>query len=148
MSLFQELKRRNVIRVGFLYLVSAWLLLQLTDVLSSLLSVPESAGSIVVMLLILGFFPVVIFAWIYEMTPDGLKREVDIDRSQFVTPDTGKKINTLIVVLLVLAIVGLIADRLIPETSVDTDVAAESDDHCEQTGVMVIGADVRVASVC
>ena len=126
MSLFQELKRRNVIRVGFLYLVSAWLLLQLTDVLSSLLSVPESAGSIVVMLLILilGFFPVVIFAWIYEMTPDGLKREVDIDRSQSVTPDTGKKINTLIVVLLVLAIVGLIADRLIPEASVDTDLAA------------------------
>ena len=124
MSLIQELKRRNVIRVGVLYLISAWLLLQLTDVLSSLLSVPESAGSIVVMLLMLGFFPVVIFAWVFEMTPEGLKREIDIDRTQSVTPETGKKINTVIVVLLVLAIVGLIADRLIPETSVDTDVAA------------------------
>jgi len=124
MSLIQELKRRNVIRVGVLYLVAAWLLLQLTDVLSSLLNVPESAGSIVVMLLVLGFFPVVIFAWVYEMTPEGLKREVDIDRSQSVTPETGKKINTVIVVLLVLAIGGMIADRLIPETSVDTEVAA------------------------
>jgi TolB-like protein/Tfp pilus assembly protein PilF len=123
MSVFQELKRRNVIRVGVLYLVAAWLLLQLTDVLSSLLSVPESAGSIVVMLLILGFFPVVIFSWVYEMTPDGLKREVDIDRSESVTPETGKKINTLIIVLLVLAIAGLIADRLIPESRVDADVA-------------------------
>jgi TolB-like protein/Tfp pilus assembly protein PilF len=112
-----------VIRVGVLYLVAAWLLLQLTDVLSSLLSVPESAGSIVVMLLILGFFPVVIFSWVYEMTPDGLKREVDIDRSESVTPETGKKINTLIIVLLVLAIAGLIADRLIPESRVDADVA-------------------------
>ncbi len=121
MSLIKELKRRNVIRVGILYLVAAWLLLQLTDVLSSLLSVPESAGSIVVLLLILGFFPVVIFAWVYEMTPDGLKREVDIDRSQSVTPETGKKINTVIVVLLVLAIGGMIADRLIPETSVDSE---------------------------
>jgi adenylate cyclase len=124
MSLIQELKRRNVIRVAVLYLVSAWLLLQLTDVLSSLLSVPESVGSIVVMLLLLGFFPAVIFAWVYEMTPEGLKREVDIDRSQSVTPDTGKKINTVIVVLLVLAIAGLVADRLIPESSVDAEVAA------------------------
>jgi len=122
MSLIQELKRRNVIRIGALYLVSAWILLQLTDVLSSLLSVPESAGSIVVMLLVLGFFPVLIFAWVYEMTPEGLKREVDVDRSQSATPETGKKINTVIVVLLVIAIGGLIADRLMPETTVVEDV--------------------------
>jgi TolB-like protein len=124
MSLIQELKRRNVIRVAFLYLVTAWLLLQLTDVLSSLLPVPESAGSLVILLLMLGFFPVLIFSWVYEMTPEGLKREVDVDRSQSVTSDTGKKINTLIVVLLVLAIAGLVADRLIPESSVDTEVEA------------------------
>jgi len=124
MSLIQELKRRNVIRVGVLYLVAAWLLLQLTDVLSSLLPVPESTGSLVILLLLLGFFPVVIFAWVYEMTPEGLKREVDIDRSQTVTPGTGKKINALIVVLLILAIAGLIADRLIPESSVDIEMSA------------------------
>ena len=127
MSLFEELKRRNVIRVAVLYLVSSWVLLQLTDVLSSLLNVPESAGSIVVLLLILGFFPVVIFAWVYEMTPEGLKREVNVDRSQSQTPRTGKKINTVIVVLLVIAIGGLIADRLIPEPGVEADVVlAES----------------------
>ena len=122
MSLFRELKRRNVIRVGLLYLVAAWLLLQLTDVLSSLLPVPESAGPLVILLLALGFFPVLIFAWIYEMTPDGLKRESDIDRSQSVAPDTGKKVNALIIVLLALAIAGLVADRLIPESTPDTDV--------------------------
>ena len=126
MSLIQELKRRNVIRVGVLYLIAAWLLLQLTDVLSSLLPVPESAGSLVIMLLVLGFFPVVIFSWVYEMTPEGLKREVDIDRSQSVTPETGKKINTVIVVLLVLAIGGMITDRLIPEVSVEAGVAADA----------------------
>jgi TolB-like protein len=120
LSLIQELKRRNVIRVGVLYLVATWLLLQLTDVLSSLLPVPESTGSLVFLLLVLGFIPVVIFAWVYEMTPDGLKREVDVDRSQSVVQDTGKKINTVIVVLLVLAIGGLVADRLIPELSDDT----------------------------
>ena len=123
MSLFQELKRRNVIRVAILYLVSSWVLLQLADVLTSLLNAPEAAGSIVVMLLILGFIPALIFAWVYEMTPEGLKREVDVDRSQSATPETGKKINTVIIVLLVIAISGLIADRLMPETTVVEDVA-------------------------
>ena len=122
MSLFQELKRRNVIRIAILYLVSSWVLLQLADVLTSLLNVPEAAGSIVVMLLILGFFPALIFAWVYEMTPEGLKREVDVDRTQSQTPETGKKINTVIIVLLVIAISGLVADRLMPETAVVEDV--------------------------
>jgi TolB-like protein len=121
MSLFQELKRRNVIRIAILYLVSSWVLLQLADVLSSLLNAPEFAGSIVVMLLVLGFFPALIFAWVYEMTPEGLKREVDVDRSQSMTPETGKKLNVVIIVLLVIAISGLVVDRLIPETSVEED---------------------------
>ncbi len=121
MSLFQELKRRNVIRIAILYIVSSWVLLQLADVLSSLLNVPDFAGSIVVLLLLLGFFPALIFAWVYEMTPEGLKREVDVDRSQSVTHETGKKINVVIVVLLVIAIGGLVADRLIPETGVEDD---------------------------
>jgi TolB-like protein len=127
MSLFEELKRRNVIRVAILYLVSSWVLLQLTDVLSSLLNVPDFTGSFVILLLVLGFFPALIFAWVYEMTPEGLKREVDIDRSQSVTSETGKKINVVIVVLLVIAIGGLIADRLIPEAGVAENPAiAES----------------------
>jgi adenylate cyclase len=118
MTVFQELKRRNVIRVGALYLVSAWILLQLTDVLSSLLPVPAWTGSLVFLLLAIGFFPVMLFAWVYEMTPEGLKREADIDRSKSITSSTGHKINTVIIVLLVLAIGGLVADRLIPEASV------------------------------
>ena len=127
MSFFSELKRRNVIRVAVLYLVSSWVLLQLTDVLSSLLNVPESAGSIVVLLLILGFVPVVIFAWVYEMTPEGLKREADVDRTHSQTPATGQKINVAIIVLLVIAIGGLVADRLVPEPGVEVeDFLAES----------------------
>ena len=57
-------------------------------------ALPEFAGSIVVMLLVLGFFPALIFAWVYEMTPEGLKREVDVDRSRSQTPETGKKIGS------------------------------------------------------
>jgi len=125
MSLFTELKRRNVFRVGVLYLVSSWLLLQLTDVLSSLLTVPPWVGSVVILMLLLGFFPAMIFSWVYEMTPEGLKRESQIDRTTSITAGTGHKINTVIVVLLVLAIAGLIADRLVPETTDSSAVATE-----------------------
>ncbi len=115
MTFFEELKRRNVVKVAVVYLISSWLLLQVTDVLSSLLPVPEWAGSLVVMLLVLGFFPAIIFSWVYEMTPEGLKREKEIDRSQSITSHTGRKINILIVTLLVLAIAAVAVDRLIPE---------------------------------
>jgi adenylate cyclase len=117
MSFYEELKRRNVAKVAVLYVIASWLLLQVTDVLSSLLPVPEWAGSLVVMLLLLGFFPVMIFSWVYELTPEGLKREKDIDRSQSISPETGRKINVLIIVLLVLAIGAVVVDRLMPETA-------------------------------
>ena len=115
MSFIEELKRRNVAKVVVLYVVFAWLLLQVTDVLSSLLPVPEWTGSLVFILLVIGFPPVVIFSWVYELTPEGLKREKDVDRSQSITGQTGRKINILIIVLLILAIGTVAVDRLIPE---------------------------------
>ena len=114
MSFLEELKRRNVVKVAFLYVLFAWLLLQVTDVLSSLLPVPEWAGSLVVMLLILGFFPVMVFSWVYELTPEGIKRERDIDRSLSITGETGRKINVLIIVMLALAIGAVALDRFMP----------------------------------
>jgi len=115
MPLIQELKRRNVFRVGVLYLVASWLLLQLTDVLSSLLNVPESAGSIVVMLLMLGFIPAVIFSWVYEMTPEGLKREETVDRAESIRVQTGRRLNFTIIGLLALAVVYFAVDKFVLE---------------------------------
>ena len=73
MSLLAELKRRNVVRVGIAYIVAAWLLLQLTDVLVDLLGLPDVAGKFVVLLLVVGFVPALIFAWAFEMTLEGIK---------------------------------------------------------------------------
>ena len=80
MSFFEELKRRNVVRVGIAYVIAAWLLLQLTEVLVELLDLPDVAGRFIILLLLVGFVPALIFAWAFEMTPDGLKREKDVDR--------------------------------------------------------------------
>jgi TolB-like protein len=113
-SFFEELKRRNVVKVAVLYIIASWLVLQVTDVLASLLPVPEWTGSLVFILLVAGFLPVMIFSWVYELTPEGLKRERKVDRSQSITHQTGRKINVLIVVLLTLAIGVVAVDRLYP----------------------------------
>ncbi len=104
MSLFAELKRRNVFRVGVAYAVGAWLLLQLTEVLSELLKLPEQFGPIVVAVVAIGFPVVLFFAWAYEMTPQGIMREKDIDRSQSITHETGRKLDRAIIGLLAVAL--------------------------------------------
>lgn len=112
-SLWVELKRRNVIRVGALYAVAGWLLLQVADILFGLLDVPGWGLRLVLGLLMLGFPLVLIFSWVYEMTPEGLKREREIDRSHSVTPHTGRKIDRLIIGGLVVVVAILLADRLL-----------------------------------
>ena len=105
MSLLAELKRRNVVRVGIAYIVAAWLLLQLTDVLVDLLGLPDTAGKLVVLLLTIGFIPALIFAWAFEMTPEGIKREKDVERSESIAVQTGRKLDYAIVGILALALV-------------------------------------------
>ena len=105
MSFFNELKRRNVFRVGIAYTVAAWLLLQVTDIVFPRIGLPHSAVTLVIALLAIGFIPALIFAWAFEMTPEGIKREKDVDRSQSITPKTGRKLDRMIIVVLA-AVVG------------------------------------------
>ena len=108
MKLFVELKRRNVIRVGLAYAVLCWLLLQVGDVVFDALNLDDSALTIMLVILALGFIPVVVFAWVYELTPEGVRKESEVDRTQSITHDTGHRLNIAIVILLVAA-VGLFA---------------------------------------
>jgi TolB-like protein/cytochrome c-type biogenesis protein CcmH/NrfG len=111
MSFFEELKRRNVFKVGLAYAVGAWLLLQLTEVLSELLSLPPTIGPVVVSVVAIGFPIVLFFAWAFELTPEGVKREAEVDRTQSIAPQTGRKLNHAIVVMLSLAVVYLLYDK-------------------------------------
>ncbi len=126
MSFLAELKRRNVVKVATVYLIASWLLLQVTDVLSSLLSLPAVIGTSVVVLLAVGFFPVLIFAWVFELTPEGLKREADLPPGDATARNTGRRINIVIALLAVAAIGAVVLDRVLPETA-DTPAAARVD---------------------
>jgi len=111
LSFFAELKRRNVVRVGIAYSVAAWLLIQLTDIVFPRIGLADSAVTLVIALLAIGFIPALIFAWAFEMTPEGIKREADIDRTDSITPHTGKKLDRIIIAGLVLIIVGMGVER-------------------------------------
>jgi TolB-like protein/Tfp pilus assembly protein PilF len=125
LSFIQELRRRNVVRVGIAYAVAAWILLQLTDVLVDLLGLPEVAGKYVVLLLLIGFVPALIFAWAFEMTPEGLKREKDVDRSQSITPHTGRKLDFVIIGVLVVALGYFVVDKFILSPAQQAETAAQ-----------------------
>ena len=113
MSFFQELKRRNVFRVAVAYIIVSWLLLQVGDTLGPALYLPEWFQSGVAYVLILGFPVAIIFAWAFELTPEGVKRERDVDRTQSITGRTGQKLNVTIIALLVVAVGYLALDKFV-----------------------------------
>ncbi len=85
MSLYTELQRRNVVRVGIAYAVIGWILAQIAEFAFGNFGVPEWVLKTVVVLLLLGLPLALFFEWAFEMTPDGVKREEDVDRLQSIT---------------------------------------------------------------
>ena len=92
MSFVGELKRRKVIRVGIAYLVASWLVLQVVDVVAPMLDLPNWVGRAILLMLAVGFVISLVLGWAYELTPEGVKREKDVDRSASVT--AAKRRNT------------------------------------------------------
>jgi TolB-like protein/tetratricopeptide (TPR) repeat protein len=103
-SLFNELKRRNVIRVALFYIVAAWLLVQVAETVLPLFDVPDGVLRGLVILLVLGFVPALVLAWVFELTPQGLKRETDPALSDAMREQGARRLNIAVIVLLLLAI--------------------------------------------
>ena len=130
MSFFAELKRRNVVRVGLAYIVISWLLAQVAEFAFENFGAPEWVLKTFVVLLLLGLPLVLFFAWAFELTPEGVKREKDVDRSQSITPQTGQKLNRLTFVVMALAIAYFAVDKFVmsnaPEVQQDPATAEVS----------------------
>lgn len=131
MSFFRELKRRNVFRVGAAYAVTAWVLLQVLDVVGEILELPAWGGKLILLVLVAGFFVALFVAWAFELTPQGIKRESEVDRSQSITPQTGRRLDRFIIVALAVAVGYLLVDkfflqeRIAAPTSTPTVAEAE-----------------------
>jgi adenylate cyclase len=125
MSFFQELKRRNVVRMGIAYGVVAWVLLQFIDFALDVIDAPGWILQVFVLVAAIGLPIVLIFSWVFELTPDGLKRESEIDRSRSITPQTGRKIDRIIITALALAVVLLLVERFISMPGKEAEKGSE-----------------------
>ncbi len=111
--LFEELKRRNVIRVAIAYAIVGWLLVEVASVVLPTLLLPDWTLRILVFFVILGFPLALIFAWAFELTPEGLKREQEVDRSESITHITGRKLDFIIMAVMALALVYFAYDEFV-----------------------------------
>lgn len=111
MRFLDELKRRNVFRVGFAYAVVGWLIAQVADLALESFGAPDWVMKTLLFLMLIGFLAALFIAWAYELTPDGIKREADVDPSRSITHQTGRKLDRLVIVVLLLAVSMLLFDR-------------------------------------
>jgi TolB-like protein len=112
-SFFAELKRRNVIRMAGLYLVGAWLLTQVAGTVLPMFDAPAWLPRSIVIILAVGFVPTLIFSWVFELTPQGLKRDSDVAPEQSIAPQTARRMDRMIIAVLLLALVYFSFDKFV-----------------------------------
>jgi len=140
MSFLRELQRRNVARVAVLYVASSWLILQTVETIGSLLDLPDWVGKLALLVLGVGLPVALGVSWTYELTPEGLKRDSAVPRSESHRHDNAHRINVITLIVGVLAILTVALDRFLPAedsqqsvASVPTEVAARP-----ATGIAVL----------
>ncbi len=114
MSLFAELRRRNVIRMAGLYLVGAWLIVQIAETLLPAFDVPGWVLRAIIIVLAIGFLPALVFSWVFELTPDGLKRDGEVTAAQSIAPQTARRMDLLTLAGVLILLVVIAADRYWP----------------------------------
>jgi TolB-like protein len=123
MSLFEELKRRNVFRVAITYIILAWLMAQVAELLLETFGAPDWVLKSLLAMFLIGFPFALFFAWAFELTPDGLKKEKDVDRGQSIASQTGHKLDRTIIAVLVVALGYFAWDRF---ASAPVDIAGQT----------------------
>jgi TolB-like protein/Flp pilus assembly protein TadD len=149
MNLFAELKRRNVFRMGIAYVVVTWVLLQAIDFALDIISAPNWVMQVFFLTAVVGLPIVLIFAWVFELTPEGIRRESQIEPNKSVTHSTGRKLDRTIIIFLAFAVVLLLAERFIsggadsapvatPEIGIEQPVVADQAAESSARSVAVL----------
>ena len=144
MSFFEELKRRNVFRVGIAYVVSAWVLLQVVDLVLENIAAPEWVMQVFMLAMAIGFPVALLFAWAFEMTPEGIKLEKDVDKSESITKQTGQKLMRNTAIALAIAVVLLLVDKFSMEPQTEPSANNEA---VEQLAVEDLDSEPREKSI-
>ena len=128
MKLLAELRRRNVIRMAGLYLVGAWLLVQVAATLLPVFAAPDWVMRVLVGLLAAGFVAALVFAWVFEMTPEGLKRDAEVPAGTSIAPQTARRMDRMIIVVLALALGYFAVDKFVLDPARDAAGSAAEQD--------------------
>lgn len=126
MYLFNELRRRNVLRIAVAYVVMAWLLIQVAETIFPLFGFDDTPARIVVIVLAIGLLPSLIFAWAFELTPEGLKKEQKVDAAQAYVPRTDKVLDRIIMVALALALGYFAFDKFVLSETREASIAEQA----------------------
>ena len=113
MKFIQKLKSRNIPRVALAYLVSAWVIFQIADTILPNIGLSTEAVQTVIFIAAIGFVPFLVFAWVFEFTPEGLRRETDIRRSQAGVEASSRKLDILIISMLAVALAYFAVDKFL-----------------------------------
>jgi TolB-like protein/Flp pilus assembly protein TadD len=144
-SFFNELQRRNVFRVAVAYLAGAWLLTEVSETLFSIYGLSEAAARIVVTLLAIGFPITLVLSWIYELTPEGLKLDKDIDRATPIPRTATRRLDRAIIVLLALALGYFAFDKFVLEPARDADLVEETAQQARSDALVESYGDYSIA---
>lgn len=123
MGLVSELRRRNVLRMAALYMVAAWLVMQVAEVVVTLAALPLWSGQLVLLLLIFGFPIALLFSWFYELTPEGISLEKHVESHESITHITGRRMDFIIISLLSAALLLFAWHTWWPSKVIDKSVA-------------------------
>ena len=143
-SFFSELKRRNVYRVAIAYVIASWLFLQVLELIVSLAGAPDWIGKLFLGLLLLGLPIVLTLSWVYELTPEGIKREKDVERETSITPRTGSRLDKIIIGIFAVAVIWVVADRTILTPDASPQRTAEPAAHNEIVAAEIIDKSIAV----
>ena len=122
MTLFDELKRRNVIRVAAAYVAVSWLLIQVAETLFPVFGLSDASIRTVVILLALGLVPVTVLAWAFELTPEGLVREADVDHTSEASKASVRRLDRILIVALALAVSYFAFDKFMLDPARDAAI--------------------------
>jgi serine/threonine-protein kinase len=150
-SVWSELKRRNVVKVAMAYAVVGWLLIEIASTVLPTFDAPQWVLQTITFVIVLGFPLALIFAWAFELTPEGIKREKDVDRTESITHQTGQKLNYGIAALLVLAVGFILVDKFVldgeaPQSnaSLDSIAVLPFESSVDEAGARAIADGVQI----
>jgi len=136
MTFFEELKRRNVIRLALAYLAASWLLIEISSSILGIYNAPQWISRVIVALLAVGFPLALFFAWAFEITPEGIKRESQVDRSKSISHHTAKRLDLITIAMLVLVAALFVGQRFLLPAPVAEPAAPVANDGGPSVAVL------------